>query len=147
MINIYNFGLYMLFRIIIFLLFYFSIISCSSGRKEKIEISTDLITEIPEIDLDEDVFNFGEISEGEIVTHRFKFKNSGEGALIINSAKGSCGCTVPKFPKDPISSGEEAYIEVTFNSENRKGIQNKKVTIVTNAIPNITVLTIKGNIK
>ncbi|MEE2700080.1 MAG: DUF1573 domain-containing protein [Bacteroidota bacterium] len=90
--------------------------------------------------------NFGEITQGESVSHQFTFSNTGKGDLIISNAKGSCGCTVPKWPKKPIAPGEEGEIKVTFNSNNREGKQQKMVTLVTNAIPNTTVLTITGNV-
>lgn len=90
--------------------------------------------------------NFGEITHGETVSHNFTFTNAGEGDLLISNAKGSCGCTVPKWPKKPIAPGENGEIKVTFNSNNREGKQQKTVTLVTNAIPNTTVLTITGNV-
>ena len=90
--------------------------------------------------------NFGDITQGEVVSHNFVIKNSGKSDLIISSAKGSCGCTVPVWPKDPIKPGAEAEIKVTFNSKGRSGLQTKKVTVLTNAIPNTKVLTIRGNV-
>ena len=90
--------------------------------------------------------NFGDITQGEVVSHNFVIKNSGKSDLIISSAKGSCGCTVPVWPKDPIKPGAEAEIKVTFNSNGRSGSQTKKVTVLTNAIPNTKVLTIRGNV-
>ena len=90
--------------------------------------------------------NFGDIIQGEVVSHNFVIKNSGKSDLIISSAKGSCGCTVPVWPKDPIKPGAEAEIKVTFNSKGRSGSQTKKVTVLTNAIPNTKVLTIRGNV-
>ena len=90
--------------------------------------------------------NFGDITQGEVVSHNFVIKNSGKSDLIISSAKGSCGCTVPVWPKDPIKPGAEAEIKVTFNSKGKPGSQTKKVTVLTNAIPNTKVLTIRGNV-
>jgi hypothetical protein len=100
----------------------------------------------PNIEMLETSYNFGEIQQGESVTHDFILKNTGEADLIISAAKGSCGCTVPEWPKTPIAKGEEAAIKVTFNSAGRSGKQNKTVTLVTNAIPNTKVLTINGNV-
>ena len=91
-------------------------------------------------------YNFGEIQQGESVTHYFILKNTGDADLIISTAKGSCGCTVPQWPKTPIAKGQEAEIKVTFNSAGRSGKQNKTVTLVTNAIPNTKVITITGNV-
>jgi len=102
--------------------------------------------QMPLIEMLETSFNFGELQQGESVTHDFVLKNTGEAALIIVDAKGSCGCTVPEWPRGPIIQGEEVTIKVTFNSSGKKGKQNKTVTLVTNAIPNTKVLTIIGNI-
>src|SRR5687767_9689807 len=57
---------------------------------------------VPEIKFEEEVFDFGKITQGEVVSHDFKFKNIGNTNLIISGASGSCGCTVPKWPKEPI---------------------------------------------
>lgn len=92
-------------------------------------------TNLPEIKFEEDEFDFGKITQGEKVSHAFKFKNTGKKPLIITSATGSCGCTVPEFPKEPIQPGEEGRINVVFNSEGKKGYQEKTVTIVTNCEP------------
>jgi len=101
---------------------------------------------LPELTFEKLRHNFGEITQGESVSHQFTFTNTGEGDLIINNAKGSCGCTVPKWPKKPLVPGEEGEIQVTFNSNGREGKQKKTVTLVTNAIPNTTVLTITGQV-
>ena len=114
--------------------------------KNPLSADKNLDIPMPKIYLAEDVFDFGEINQGELVTHDFLIKNIGNDNLIINSAKGTCGCTVPEWPKDPILPGQESKIKVTFNSSGKKGVQSKQVTLVTNAIPNIKVLTIKGNI-
>ena len=99
---------------------------------------------LPELSFDKLRHNFGKINQGESVSHQFVFTNTGQAELIINNAKGSCGCTVPKWPKKPIAPGEKAEIKVTFNSSGREGKQKKTVTLVTNAIPNTKVLTISG---
>ena len=142
-----------------FILFLVSlvVVSCSSSSADK-AITTDLVASpltanksaktvvTPKIEMLETSFDFGEMQQGESVTHDFVLKNIGEGNLIISAAKGSCGCTVPEWPKEPIAKGEEAIIKVTFNSAGKSGKQNKTVTLVTNAIPNTKVLTINGNV-
>lgn len=77
--------------------------------------------------------DFGTITEGEIVKHAFKFKNTGENPLLISKAQASCGCTVPSYPKEPIPPGGEGEIVVEFNSTNRPGVQNKNVLVYSNA--------------
>tara|TARA_B110000259_G_scaffold3709_1_gene4280 strand:- start:571 stop:1026 length:456 start_codon:yes stop_codon:yes gene_type:complete len=142
---------------LILLLVSLALVSCNSSSDEK-TITTDLVNSpltansnaekvlTPNIEMLETSYNFGEIQQGESVTHDFILKNTGEADLIISAAKGSCGCTVPQWPKTPIAKGEEAAIKVTFNSAGRSGKQNKTVTLVTNAIPNTKVLTINGNV-
>ena len=76
----------------------------------------------------------------------FRFKNIGQSNLIISSAQGSCGCTVPQWPKEPIKPGEKGEIEVVFNSEGKSGLQNKTITLVANTIPNTIVIALKGEI-
>ena len=101
---------------------------------------------LPELSFDKLRHNFGKINQGESVSHQFIFTNTGQAELIINNAKGSCGCTVPKWPRKPIAPGESEEIKVTFNSAGKSGKQSKTITLVTNAIPNTTVLTISANI-
>ena len=102
--------------------------------------------DLPDMKFEEEIFDFGTITQGEKVTHDFKFKNEGESDLIISNAYGSCGCTVPEVPKKPILSGEENIIRVTFNSDGNTGMVTKEVTILTNCIPNSRVIKIKANI-
>ena len=140
------------------LLLIFSVaISCNSAPEDK-AITTNLVNSpltanqsaekvlTPKIEMLEDSFDFGEMQQGESVTHDFVLKNIGGANLIISAAKGSCGCTVPEWPKEPIEKEEEVIIKVTFNSAGKSGKQNKTVTLVTNAIPNTKVITINGNV-
>lgn len=99
-----------------------------------------------EIKFEEEEFDFGKITQGEIVSHAFNFKNTGNSNLIISGASGSCGCTVPSWPKEPIRAGEENNINVVFNSEGKKGLQEKTVTIVTNCEPATRIIRIKTEI-
>ena len=142
---------------LILLLVSLALVSCNSSSDQK-TITTDLVNSpltansnaekvlTPNIEMLETSYNFGEIQQGESVTHDFILKNTGDADLIISAAKGSCGCTVPEWPKNPIAKGEDAVIKVTFNSAGKSGKQNKTVTLVTNAIPNTKVLTINGNV-
>ena len=81
-----------------------------------------------------DLYDLGRIEQGEIVKYTMKFTNVGEDLLIITSARASCGCTVPKWTKEPIAKGEEGQLEVTFDSSGRSGVQHKSVKLMTNSV-------------
>jgi hypothetical protein len=102
--------------------------------------------ELPDMKFEKEEHDFGTIQQGEKVQYAFKFKNTGKMDLIITSAQGSCGCTVPNYPKQPLKPGSEATIDVTFDSAGKQGKQNKTVTLVTNCIPSTKVLTIMGDV-
>lgn len=110
------------------------------------QISTDVIKNTTIITFERDTYDFGEIKEGDTVSTEFKFVNTGENDLLISNAKGSCGCTVPDWPKEPIPPGGSGAIKVVFNSKNKSGQISKMVTVQANTIPNPTKLTIKGTI-
>jgi len=97
-----------------------------------------------ELKFEHEEFNFGSIKQGDVVTHEFSFTNTGKEPLIITNAHGSCGCTVPEFPKNPIKRGEKAVIKVTFNSAGKMSVQDKTVTIESNAKTAVKVLHLKG---
>jgi hypothetical protein len=92
-------------------------------------------------------YDFGTIDEGSKVNYSFKFKNTGAADLIITRAFGSCGCTIPEYPKKPIKVGESAKIDVSFNSAGKHGNQQKSVTIYTNSKAGVESLIIKASIK
>jgi len=77
---------------------------------------------------------FGQIHAGEVVTYDFTFTNTGKTPLVITNAYGSCGCTVPSYPREAIAPGASNVIKVTFNSAGKEGHQNKTVYIRTNTL-------------
>lgn len=95
---------------------------------------------------EENAFDFGTLEEGEKVEHVFKFENTSTNPLTINNARGSCGCTVPEWPREPIAPGESGEIKVKFDSKGKKGKQSKTVTITANTIPGNTILTINSDV-
>ena len=132
--------------------------SCKQDKQSK-EVTTDLVNipatasgkkvdegSLPTMVFEELSHNFGKITQGEKVSHSFKFKNTGGSDLIIASAQGSCGCTVPHYPKEPIGPGQEAAVDVVFDSDGKEGTIKKTVTIVTNATPSTKILTINTEI-
>ena len=92
-------------------------------------------------------YNFGTIKQGESVTREFSFTNTGKEPLIISNAQGTCGCTVPQFPKEPIAPKAKNTIKVTFNSAGKMGMQDKTVTITSNAKNSPKVLHLKGTVE
>jgi len=93
------------------------------------------------------VWKYGTIEKSSTGVRFFKFKNTGSAPLIISKAKGSCGCTVPSYPKEPILPGQAEYIKVKYDTK-RVGAFTKYVTLTTNAKTNSTVrLKINGTVE
>jgi len=101
----------------------------------------------PDFKFEIETYDFGTIKQGDKVTHDFDFVNSGKEPLIITEAHGSCGCTVPQWPKEPVGKGAKATIHVEFNSTGKMGMQDKTVTITSNAKSGQKVLHLKGNVE
>ncbi|MDP5000937.1 DUF1573 domain-containing protein [Flavobacterium sp.] len=97
-------------------------------------------------EFDKEVHDFGTIAEGAIVETEFMVKNTGDSDLMIYEAKGSCGCTVPQPPKEPIKPGESAPIKVSFDSKGKPGAQEKTVTLKTNTANGHEMFKIKANV-
>ncbi|CAN5564853.1 hypothetical protein BH10BAC1_BH10BAC1_01080 [soil metagenome] len=101
---------------------------------------------LAQIKFDTETHDFGTIEYAGNGTYEFKFKNTGKEPLIISDAKGSCGCTVPTYPKNiPIKPGETQIIKVTYDTK-RAGGFTKTVTVTSNANTPSVVLTIKGKV-
>lgn len=99
------------------------------------------------MDFKDTMHNFGTMREGETVFYDFEFTNNGKNPLIINNALGSCGCTVPEYPHEPIEPGKSAIMKVSFNSTDKQGHQEKSVTITTNSTRGTHMLYIKADVK
>lgn len=99
------------------------------------------------IDFIKETHDYGTIKYGADGSCTFEFKNIGNAPLIISNAKGSCGCTVPSWPKEPIAPGAKGSIKVQYDTK-RPGPINKSVTITSNAVNGGegTVIRIKGNV-
>ncbi|WP_425392332.1 DUF1573 domain-containing protein [Ekhidna sp.] len=90
----------------------------------------------PKISFSEKSFDFGEITQGEKVEHIFEFENVGNEPLILSDVRTTCGCTAPEWPKEPVAPGKTAKIKVVFNSAGKMGMQNKVITVMSNAVNN-----------
>jgi len=115
----------------------FVMLSCTSPETKN------SIIDGSEITFEKKVHDFGTISEGEVVEHTFKFTNTGDTDLIISNASASCGCTIPDWPKEPIAPGKQGKIKVKFNSNGKKDMITKDITILANTDPVKTILQIK----
>jgi hypothetical protein len=90
--------------------------------------------------------DFGVIDQNTTNPKVFTFTNTGSEPLIISNAKGSCGCTVPDYPREPIAPGETGDIKVVYSPGNQANQQTKSITITANTEPATTVLRIKANV-
>jgi len=129
-----------------------TLVSCTnnSGEKDaarKLDFAE--MIDVPTSMVFEDMnFDFGTVTDGDLVNKTFKFTNTGDKDLILLTVKGSCGCTVPEdWPKHPITPGESGEIKVTFNSANRVGKIRKTIRIEANTLPTVTTLAITGVVK
>lgn len=100
----------------------------------------------PEIVFETEVIDYGTIEHNADGNREFKFKNTGKEPLIISNSTGSCGCTVPTWPKEPIKPGESASIKVHYATD-RVGAFEKTVTVTSNAKTSSKTLKIKGVVK
>ncbi len=113
-------------------LFAISIYSCRKKGNPYAGLPTSILKDTTTIEFSETAFEFDTINQGDSVVHIFKLKNTGDKDLIIGNAFGSCGCTVPEYPKDPIAPGKEAEVRVRFNSAGKEGQQSKSITLQVN---------------
>ncbi len=116
-------------------------LAACSNKKNQNETAS-IIEKMPKMDFGKDstAYDFGELTDGQIVEHQFKFTNTGAFPLIINDVRASCGCTIPEWPKEPISPGASDKILVRFNTKGKAGPQSKTVTITANTNPSYTTI-------
>ena len=93
-----------------------------------------------------DNHDFGNVPEGTMATHEFKFKNTGNQPVVIANVQASCGCTTPDWTKTPVLPGKMGVIKAMYNSAGRPGVFNKTVTVTSNATEASKVLSIKGSV-
>ena len=96
------------------------------------------------IKFNQEEHNFGNVPEGPSVSYDFEFKNIGKVPIIFSDVHGSCGCTVPVWPKEPILPGKSSKIAVTYSTQGRQGQINKTVTVTSNV--GTKILKISGNV-
>ncbi len=94
------------------------------------------------IKFDEISHNFGNVTEGEIAKYEFRFTNTGTEPLVLTNVQASCGCTTPKWPREPIAPGQSAVITAEYNSNGRPGSFTKNIFVKSNG--GDVTLTISG---
>ncbi len=97
------------------------------------------------IEFKSNVIDYGEIAKGSDGVRVFEFTNTGSAPLIISRVYSSCGCTIPKKPKDPIAPGQTGVIEVKYDT-NRVGPIRKTITVYSNADQPTKAIKIKGTV-
>ena len=127
----------------ILVLLFIGVVSFSMNGQTKEDIKKDFTG--PVFEFENLVIDYGEIAANSDGNRVFKFKNIGKSPLIISNVKGSCGCTVPTKPEEPIMPGESGEIKVKY-ATNRIGPFSKTVTITSNAYEPTVILKIKGRV-
>lgn len=102
---------------------------------------------VAKITFEEETFDFGEVDEGAVVEHTFHFTNTGKAPLLVSSARSTCGCTVPDWPKEPIAPGETGMLKVKFNTQGKKNQQTKPITVVANTYPATSKVFLQGFVR
>ena len=130
------------------------LISCNS-QVNKNQESTDSVSTVSTVDekdlgvivFEEDSYDFGTVKEGTVVEKVFKFKNDGKSPVILAQVSASCGCTTPTYTTEPILPGKEGEVKVVFNSAGHPGVQQKIVTVASNASNGVLTVQLKGTVE
>jgi len=126
------------------LILFIGFLAISVNAQEKVEAKT-ADENTPVFKFETEIVDYGDIARNSDGIKLLKFTNIGKSPIIITNVKGSCGCTVPTSPKEPIMPGEEGEIQIKY-ATNRIGAFSKTVTITSNAVrPNI-IIPVKGTV-
>ena len=101
-------------------------------------------TMMAKISLEEERWTFDTITSGQVIEHTFNFTNSSSTPLLISNVSSSCGCTVPEWSKEAVDPGKSSSIQVRFDSDQRKGFQEKTIIITANTFPTKTKVYLQG---
>uniref|UniRef100_UPI003216CACF DUF1573 domain-containing protein n=1 Tax=uncultured Draconibacterium sp. TaxID=1573823 RepID=UPI003216CACF len=111
-------------------------------------VGTVMAQGVAKISFEEKTHDFGSFKESDgSQTTTFTFKNEGDAPLILSNVRASCGCTTPKWTREPVAPGAEGEIKVSYNPKNRPGSFNKSVTVTSNAEVKTVVLRITGKVE
>jgi hypothetical protein len=96
--------------------------------------------------LQDTLYDFGTVNEGDVITKAFSFTNTGTAPLLITEAKSTCGCTIPHWPREAIPPDSSGVVLVNFNTIHRTGAQLKEVTIFANTFPSQPTIWLSGRV-
>ncbi len=126
------------------LLLFVGIFGLSINAQDQLA-TTKIDENAPIFKFENEVVDYGEIARNSDGVKLLKFTNVGKSPLIITNVKGSCGCTVPTWPKEPIMPGDSGEIGIKY-ATNRIGAFSKTVTITSNATKPSVVIQVKGKV-
>ena len=110
-------------------------------------VAVAMMAQQPVLTFEKTEHDFGKINEADgRVTTVFKFKNEGMEPLVLSNVRASCGCTTPKWTREPIEPGQAGEITVTYNPNGRPGRFQKTITVTSNATEGTKRLYIKGEV-
>lgn len=123
------------YAILSILLFFVSVTFAQEAKVQSPVIKADG----PVLTLEKTTHDFGDIYQGDVVEHTFKFTNTGNQPLMITNIQPTCGCTTPQWPRDPIMPGGKGEIKVGFNSTGKMNKQTKTLPIISNSVVDVAV--------
>lgn len=126
--------------------FIVSAVGCNNPVKLKDNPKKHL-TNIAQLVFEKDTLSLGDIKQGKIILMKFPFYNSGKEPLILFDVRTSCGCTAADWPRKPVKVGATDALTVKFDSSNRKGDQQKLITVFSNSSECVKMLVFRGNVK
>ena len=102
----------------------------------------------PKISFDQNSHDFGKFKESDgKVTYKFEFVNTGGSDLLVQNVTASCGCTAPRWTREPVPPGGKGFVAATYNPAGRPGSFRKYVTVISNSNPGSIRLTISGEVE
>ncbi|MEY2925508.1 MAG: hypothetical protein RLZZ337_2059 [Bacteroidota bacterium] len=132
-------------NLILLLAFVFGVTAVSTAQTDGNKLTLSQEAQ-PKFTIEKTSHDFGTIEEGVQATVTFTFKNTGNAPLVLNSVKASCGCTTPKWTKEPVAPGQEGTVTAIYNSQGRPGNFTKTITVTHNGEGGTEFLTIRGNV-
>lgn len=140
-------------RIYLILIFFSSLLvascgneSAGAGESAAVNVAANASGQLTTIQWLDSAKNYGKINEGQKLALSFRFKNTGNKPLVIQSVLPTCGCTVADYPKQPIAPGDEGEITGEFDSNGREGHQRKHLTVRSNTAGGSTDITFEVNV-